>query len=112
MLIESNGIQPEDVAFAIFTVTADLDVEFPALAVRSLAGWGEVPLLCSREIPVPASLGRCVRVLLEWNTERPQREIRHAFLRGARELRPHWAARTPGDDTEETVRLPGQRPIP
>ena len=104
-LVDSNGIRPEDVAFAIFTVTADLDAEFPAVAVRALPGWEEVPLLCSREIPVPASLGRCVRVLLHWNTERPQAQVRHAFLRGARELRPRWAARVPGDDEEQPVRL-------
>jgi chorismate mutase len=111
-LVDSNGIRPEDLAFAIFTVTMDLDAEFPALAVRSLPGWEEVPLLCSREIPVPASLGRCVRVLLNWNTERSQREIRHAFLRGARELRPRWAMRVPGDEAEEPVRLPGRGPLP
>jgi chorismate mutase len=112
VLVDSNGILPGDVAFVVFTVTADLDAEFPALAVRSLPRWEEVPLLCSREIAVPASLGRCVRVLLEWNTDRPQTEIRHAFLRGARELRPQWAVRVPDDATEETVRLPGRGPIP
>ena len=111
-LADSIGIRPEDVAFAMVSVTMDLDAEFPALAVRSLPGWEEVPLLCSREIPVPASLGRCVRVLLHWNTERLQREVRHAFLRGARELRPRWAVRVPGDEAEETVRLPGQGPLP
>ncbi len=98
ILIASNGIRPEDVASATFTVTGDLDAEFPALAVRTLPGWEEVPLLCAREIPVPGSLGRCIRVLLHWNTDRPQREVRHAFLRGARSLRPAWAVRVPGDE--------------
>ncbi len=98
ILIASNGISPADVASATFTVTADLDAEFPALAVRSLPGWEDVPLLCAREIPVPGSLPRCVRVLIHWNTGMPQGEIRHAFLRGARRLRPRWAVRVPGDD--------------
>jgi len=100
ILVESNGIDPSDLASAVFTVTEDLDAEFPAVAVRGLAGWAEVPLLCAREAPVPGSLGRCVRVLLHWNTDRPQSEIRHAFLRGARELRPSWAVRVPGDEDE------------
>ena len=112
MLIEANGIAPADLASAIFTVSADLDAEFPALAVRALPGWDEVPLLCSREIPVPSSLGHCVRVLLLWNTERLQGQIRHAFLRGARELRPRWAVRVPGDDEETAVRLPPGSPAP
>ena len=98
VLVVENGLRPEDVASATFTVTNDLDAEFPALAVRSLAGWEEVPLLCSREIPVPGALGGCVRILLLWNTDRPQRDVRHAFLRGARSLRPAWSRRVPGDD--------------
>ena len=106
VLAQSNGIQAGDIASATFTLTDDLDAEFPAVAVRSLPGWEEVPLLCAREIAVPGSLGRCIRVLLLWNTETPQGGIRHAFLRGARSLRPQWAVRVPGDEDSPTVRLP------
>jgi chorismate mutase len=98
ILVVANGLRPEDVASVTFTVTADLDAEFPALAVRSWPGWEEVPLLCAREIPVSGSLERCIRVLLHWNTERLQREVRHAFVRGARGLRPAWAVRVDGDE--------------
>lgn len=112
ILVESNGIVPADLASATFTTTEDLDAEFPALAVRELPGWEEVPVLCGREIPVPGSLGWCIRVLLHWNTGTPQREIQHAFLRGARELRPRWAVRVPGDDDSPVVRLPARGPVP
>ena len=107
-LVAENGIRPAEVASAIFTVTADLDAEFPAVAVRAIPGWEDVPLLCAREIPVPGSLGRCIRILLHWNTDRPAADVRHVFLRGARELRPHWARRVDGDDAETSVRLPGR----
>ncbi|MGE5414931.1 MAG: chorismate mutase [Syntrophomonadaceae bacterium] len=108
VLVEANGFVPGDLASATFTLTADLDADFPATPVRRLAGWEEVPLLCAREIPVPGSLGRCIRVLLLWNTDRPARDVRHAFLRGARTLRPAWAVRVPGDDDgPPSVRLPG-----
>ena len=100
VLVQANSLRPEDVASAVFTVTDDLDAEFPAVAVRSLPGWAEVPLLCAREAPVPGSLGRCVRVLIHWNTDRTQSEVRHAFVRGARELRPDWAVRVDGDDAD------------
>src|SRR6516165_2582340 len=73
-MIAENGIRPEDVASALLTVTSDLDSEFPAVAVRAHAGWEEVPLLCAREIPVPGSLGRCIRILLHWNTDRPAKD--------------------------------------
>ncbi len=101
VLVDLNGIRPEDLASATFTVTDDLDAEFPAMPVRSLAGWSDVALLCAREIPVAGALGRCIRVLLHWNTDRSQSQIRHAFLRGARDLRPAWAVRVPGDDDRE-----------
>lgn len=109
LLVEKNGIRPADVASAIFTVTEDLDAAFPTVAARPLPGWEEVPLLCSREIPVPGSLGRCIRVLIHWNTDRPQSEIRHVFLHGARELRPEFAVRVEGDSDEPAARLFGER---
>jgi chorismate mutase len=98
VIVERNAIRPEDLASATFTVTEDLDADFPATPVRKVPGWEEVPLLCAREIPVRRSLARCIRVLLHWNTDKPQRDVRHAFLRGARSLRPAWAVRVPGDE--------------
>jgi chorismate mutase len=109
LLVELNGLRAEDVASALFTVTEDLDSAFPAVAARDFAEWKDVPLLCAREIAVPGSVGRCIRVLIHWNTDRSQAEIRHVFLRGARHLRPEWAVRVPGDEEEEPIRLPGKK---
>lgn len=90
VLVRLNDLRSEDVASIWFTVTADLDAEFPAFAAREL-GWTDVPLMCGREIPVSGALGKCIRVLITWNTEKAQSEIRHAFLHDARSLRPAWA---------------------
>lgn len=87
LMIRLNDIHPEDVASAIFTTTVDLNAEFPALAARQL-GWHDVPLLCSHELDVPGSLRRCVRVLVHWNTTRPQADIRHVYIKEAMRLRP------------------------
>ena len=87
LLIQQNELQADDVASAIFTMTDDLDAAFPALAAR-LMGWTNVPLLCTGEIPVPGSLGKCIRILLHVNTTRSAAEIRHVYLRGAVNLRP------------------------
>jgi len=54
LMIRLNGIESEDVANAIFSLTPDLNAEFPALAARQL-GWLDVPLLCTNEIPVPTA---------------------------------------------------------
>src|SRR2546426_12182037 len=74
-----------------------LPISFPADAARAGLGWTEVPLICGREIPVPGSLARCVRVLIAWNTPKTQADVRHVFLHGARSLRPSWAVDLPGD---------------
>ncbi len=86
-LIALNNLQAEDITSAIFTVTADLDAEFPAVAARQL-GWTGVAMICSREIPVPNSKPLCVRVLIHVNTDRRADEIQHAYIRGAVDLRP------------------------
>ena len=90
VLVRLNGLRAEDVGYVWFTVTPDLDAEFPAFAAREL-GWTDVPLMCGQEIGVPGALGKCIRVLVSWNTAKSQREVRHAFLHGARSLRPAWA---------------------
>jgi chorismate mutase len=85
-LVALNQLDVEEIALAYFTATPDLDAEFPALAARHL-GWLEVPLLCGHEMtvrqPNPRGVPLCVRVLLLYNTDRRQRDMRHAYLRGA-----------------------------
>ena len=87
LMVRRNNIDKYDVASAIFSTTPDLDAEFPALAARQL-GWLDVPLLCGHEIAVPGALTHCVRVLVHWNTDIPQREIQHIYIRDAVRLRP------------------------
>ena len=91
ILAENTGMLPEDVGSAIFTVTDDLVSTFPAQAARQM-GWDMVPMLCGREIPVPGSLPRVIRVLVQWNTDVPQKEIVHVYLREAVKLRPDLVA--------------------
>ena len=96
-LVTRNGLRSEDVAYVLFTVTPDLDAAFPASAARIGLGWDDVPVICAREIPVPGALAGCIRVLIVWNTARAQGEVRHAYLHGARALRPDWSVELPGD---------------
>ena len=90
LLAANNDLNPEDIASAIFTVTNDLASVFPAQAARQL-GWNLVPLMCMNEIPVPGSLPKAIRVLIHWNTDLAQDEIKHAYLRDAVKLRPDIA---------------------
>lgn len=86
-LMEKNGIILEDIASAVFSVTGDVDAEFPAVAARKI-GWIYTPLFCTREIPVPGSLNMCIRVLLHVNSERKQEDMVHLYLHDAEKLRP------------------------
>ena len=85
-IAKRNRIRVEDIASVIFSVTEDLNAEFPAVAAREL-GWNETPLLCTREIDVPGSLPKCVRILLHVNMDKKQKEAEHIYLRGAVSLR-------------------------
>jgi chorismate mutase len=90
LIVERNEVPVAEIASAFFTVTEDLDAVHPALAARQL-GWHDAALLCAREIPVPGSLGRCIRVLVHVNTDKPVEAIRHVYLREAVALRPSRA---------------------
>ena len=99
LMIRSNGIESADVASAIFTTTPDIDAEFPALAARQL-GWIDVPLLCGHEMAVPGALPRCIRVLIHWNTAKPQAAVEHIYIREAKRLRPDRSELPPVDMEE------------
>ncbi|MBN2159254.1 MAG: chorismate mutase [Spirochaetes bacterium] len=86
-IIKLNDIRVEDIASATFSVTDDLNAEFPAVAARQL-GWLYTPLFCALEISVPGSLKSCIRVLLHVNSDRRQDEMTHVYLYGAKKLRP------------------------
>jgi chorismate mutase len=86
-LVRLNNIRIEDIASAVFSVTDDLDAEFPAVAARQM-GWLYTPLFCTLEIPVQGSIRSCIRVLLHVNSDLRQDEITHVYLHGAKKLRP------------------------
>lgn len=102
VLIGLNDLRTEDIASAIFTTTPDLTAMFPASAARSF-GWTEVPMVCSHEMAVPGALEKAVRVLVHVNTTKSTSEIRHVYLKGAKQLRPEW-----GIPDEEVLRITGE----
>lgn len=99
-LADANGFDPIELASVFFTVSPELTAEYPAMAARQI-GWTDVPMLCSREIPVPGGLDHCIRVLIHWNTEKPAHDIRHVYLGRAERLRPEWAGRRAETQSQE-----------
>ncbi len=85
-LVEANAIDVDDVASALFTTTEDLNAGFPAEAARRM-GWEYAALLGAREVSVPGAPERCIRVLLLVNTDKPPRDLKFVYARGAAGLR-------------------------
>ena len=84
-LMTRNGLGAEALVSCLFTLTADLDAEFPAVAARRM-GLNQVPLMCAREVPVPGSLPRVVRVLVHYYAD-DDHTSRHVYLGEAKALR-------------------------
>ena len=102
-LANLNAIDPHEIGAAFFTTTPDLDAEFPAHAVRRL-GWLDVPMLCGHDMavqqPNPRGVPMCIRILMLYNTPRPQAAMRFAYLRGAEAIKNDLNfMRSPGDLT-------------
>lgn len=85
-VMATNALGVDDFISVIFTATSDLVSEFPAYAARRL-GFGDVPLLCARELEIAGSMPRVVRMLAHVDSELTKSEIRHVYLHGAAQLR-------------------------
>lgn len=85
-IVTENAIDTEDIAAIIFSSTPDLKAAFPAKAARQM-GWADVPLFGTEEIENPNGVPKCLRILILWNTDKRQKEIKHVYLRDAAVLR-------------------------
>ena len=85
-ILSRNGLSADDLVSCIFTLTPDLDAQFPAVAAREM-GLSSVPLLCAREIPVPGALPQVIRVLMHAYLPDPEAKPQHVYLGDAIKLR-------------------------
>src|SRR5512134_587241 len=103
-LLEVNRLEPGQIVSALFTLTDDLDADFPAHAARRL-GWADVPLLNAREIPVPGAMPRIVRVLLTVSGVAPGTRLTPVYLDEAAALRPDLLGARPDPAPRSTHRV-------
>jgi chorismate mutase len=85
-MVERNGVDHDDIISVLFTATDDIHSMFPATAARDI-GFGDIPLICARELDIAGATPRCIRVLMHLTTERGRSELRHVYLEGAASLR-------------------------
>jgi chorismate mutase len=83
-MVARNGVDHASVISVLFTATDDIHSMFPATAARSV-GFGDVPLLCARELDINGAQQRCIRVMMHLETT--NEELHHVYLEGARGLR-------------------------
>jgi chorismate mutase len=85
-MVERNGIEHDDIISVLFTATDDIHSIFPATAARGV-GFGDIPLICARELDIVDATPLCIRVLMHLTTSRSRAELRHVYLEGASGLR-------------------------
>ena len=84
-MLERNGVSHDDIVSVIFTATDDIHSVFPATAARGI-GFGDVPLICARELDIAGSQPMCIRVMMHVEMA-PKAQLHHVYLEGARGLR-------------------------
>lgn len=66
-MVKRNNIDISLISHVIFTLTTDLNADFPAKYARVNMRWKDVPMMCYNELDVPNSLRKCLRVLIVLN---------------------------------------------
>lgn len=85
-MLERNGVNHDDIISVLFTATDDIHSMFPASAARDI-GFGDIPLICARELDIDGATPLCIRVLMHLNTTVSRSDLRHVYLEGASGLR-------------------------
>lgn len=86
-IIEQNNLNIDDIVSILFTCTRDLDEAYPAVVAREI-GIVDAALMCVQELYVKGSLEMCIRVAVNVETDKKQKDMKHIYLKGAERLRP------------------------
>lgn len=85
-IIELNDINIDEIISVFFTMTKDLDAVYPAVAIREM-GIVNAALMCYAELDVENSLEKCIRVMVQVDVNKKQRDCKHVYVNGAVGLR-------------------------
>ena len=85
-IVKRNNIDIDMISHVIFSLTEDLNADFPAKYARVNLKWKEVPMMCFKEINVPGALAMCLRVLIVVNCSE-NFEPEFVYMKGAENLR-------------------------
>ena len=85
-MVKRNNLDIGLISHAIFTLTKDLNADFPAKYARINLRWKDVPMMCYNELDVPNGLKKCLRVLIVVNCSE-EFVPEFVYLEGAESLR-------------------------
>lgn len=85
-IVRVNNIETNLISHAIFTLTKDLNADFPAKYARINLKWKDVPMMCFNELDVNGALPMTLRVLIVVNCNE-NFEPEFVYLDGAKNLR-------------------------
>jgi chorismate mutase len=93
-IIEKNKFAQEDIVMVFMTMTTDLTAYNASAAIRLGMGWDDVPFFTSLEPDVDGGLKKCIRVLIQIQSDKAKDQINHVYLGEAAKLRPDLSARS------------------
>ena len=85
-IVEKNNIEIDSISHVIFSLTKDLNADFPAKYARINLKWKDVAMMCFNELAVPTGLAKCLRVLIVVNCSESFEPV-FVYLDGAERLR-------------------------
>lgn len=86
-IIIENLLEVDDIVSMCFTMTNDLDKIYPSVAVREILNIKDIPMLNFEEKYIENSLKMCIRIMMNVNSEKTKKNIKHIYLNNSKDLR-------------------------
>lgn len=87
-IVEKNKFSQDDIVMVFMTMTLDLTAYNASAAIRLGLNWDDIPFFTSLEPNIDGSLEKCIRVLIQIQSNKSRDEIHHVYLGEAAKLRP------------------------
>lgn len=87
-IVKQNDIREEDIIMVFLTMTDDLTAYNASSAIRIGLEWNSVPFFTSQEPNIDGMLPRCIRILVQCESDKSRDQIKHVYLGEAAKLRP------------------------
>lgn len=87
-IVKENDIDSEQITMVFLTMTSDLTAYNASAAIRLGMNWADVPFFTSQEPEIVGGLAKCIRILIQIQSDKHRSEVKHVYLGKATKLRP------------------------